>query len=297
MNSSVSLVTGAAGFLGSHVVEALVERGHRVRALDLPGAPWGANLGPLLDGGKVKADRRDLLDITAADPIFAGVSGIVHCAGLADYAPSMADPEPYTRVNVGGMVRVLEAARHHGISRVVNASSAAVYGAAASPVHEGQLLAPTNPYALSKVMAEEACSAWTRFYGLSTASLRIFICYGPRAANGGIVVALMNRKRAGQPFGLTGDGGQLRDFVYAADVAEALVMGLDRPDLTGAFNVGGAPRSIRDLAELMNGTIEFLPARPGDADSFADATRIRRELGWEPKVSLEEGVRRLLAAD
>lgn len=297
MSQPVSIVTGAAGFLGSYVVEALLARGHRVRALDLPGAKWLPHLGAVLDHPALITDQRDVLDIPVEDPIFADAGAIIHCAGLADHALSMGAPEFYMRVNVMGTVRILEAARYHRIGRVVNLSSAAVYGIASAPTPESHSINPLNPYALTKWVGEETCEAWSRLYGLSTVSFRIFNCYGPRAQTGGILVALMARRRAGQSLMLTGTGDQQRDFVFASDAAEALVLGALVPQAAGAYNLGsGRPETIRRVAELMGGPIEFAPARPNELPIIlADISRARRELGWEPKVSLDDGIARLLA--
>ncbi len=297
MSPRTIIVTGAAGFLGSHTVEALLRQGHAVRGLDLPQARWQDYLGTVLGHPALTSDRRDLLDVPADDPVFAGADAVIHCAGLADHAPSMTDPELYMRVNVLGTVRILEAARAHAIGRVVNLSSAAVYGIASAPTAESHPINPLNPYALTKWMGEEACEAWSRLYGVSTVSFRVFNCYGPRAQTGGILVALMGRRRAGLPLMLTGTGDQQRDFVFATDAAEALALGALTPGAAGAYNLGsGRPETIRRVAELMGGPIEYGPARTNELPIIlADISRARRDLGWEPTTGLEDGIARLLA--
>ncbi|KIL97785.1 UDP-glucose 4-epimerase [Paramagnetospirillum magnetotacticum MS-1] len=292
MNPSVALVTGAAGFLGSHTIEALLAQGHRVRGLDLPGARFEDSLGALLDHPGLSLDKRDLLDIPADDPIFAGVDVIYHCAGIADHVPSLQVPERYMQANVMAVVRVLEAARHHKVRKVINASSAAVYGIAAAPTAEDHPINPVNPYGLTKWMAEEACAHWSKVFGVATLSFRIFNCYGPRATASGPIGFFLKKAAAGEALTVTGDGTQERDFIHVSDVVAAFLAGAASEKSSAAYNLGsGRPETVNRLAELVGGAITYIPARPGEPKVIlADTTRIRAELGWEPKVSLAAGI-------
>ena len=298
MTQRSSLVTGAAGFLGSHTVEALLARGDRVRALDLPDARFEASLGALLGHPALTVDRRDLLSIAAADPVFQGVDAIYHCAGIADHVPSMQVPERYMQANVMALVRVLEAARHHEVRKVINASSAAVYGIAQAPTAEDHPINPVNPNGLTKWMAEEAFAHWSKVFDVATISFRIFNCYGPRATASGPVGFFLQKAAAGEPLTVTGDGTQERDFIHVADVVAAFLAGAASERGGTAYNLGsGTPETVNRLAELVGGTIQYIAPRPGEPKVIlADTTRIRAELGWAPKVSLAEGIAALKAA-
>jgi UDP-glucose 4-epimerase len=298
VSQRISLVTGAGGFLGSHTVAALLARGDRVRALDLPQARFETSLGDLLDHPALTLDRRDLLDIPADDAVFEGVDAIFHCAGIADHVPSMQFPERYMHANVMAVVRVLEAARQHKIATVINASSAAVYGIATAPTSEDHPINPVNPYGLTKWMAEEACAHWSKVFGVRAISFRIFNCYGARATASGPIGFFLKNAANGLPLTITGDGTQERDFIHVDDVVSAFLAGAASGVGGTAFNLGsGTPETINHLAELIGGTIQYIPPRPGEPRIIlADTTRIRSELGWSPKVSLAEGIRRLKAA-
>ncbi len=295
MSQRTSLVTGAAGFLGSHTIEALLARGDVVRGLDLPGASFQAGLGQLLSHPKLTLDKRDVLSIAADDPVFAGVDTIYHCAGIADHVPSMQVPERYMQANVMAVVRVLEAARHHKIAKVINASSAAVYGIATAPTAEDHPIAPVNPYGLTKWMAEEACAHWSKVFGVATISFRIFNCYGPRATASGPVGFFLKKAAAGEAITVTGDGTQERDFIHVADVVSAFLAGAASDRSGVAYNLGsGRPETINHLAELVGGPIQYVAPRPGEPKVIlADTTRIRAELGWEPRITLADGIHQL----
>lgn len=295
MSQATSLVTGAAGFLGSHTVEALLARGDQVRTLDLPDARFEAGLGVLLDHPALTLDRRDLLSIDAADPVFEGVGAIYHCAGIADHVPSMQVPERYMQANVMALVRVLEAARHHKVGTVINASSAAVYGIAQAPTAEDHPIAPVNPYGLTKWMAEEACVHWSKVFGVATISFRIFNCYGPRATASGPVGFFLKKAAAGEALTVTGDGTQERDFIHVTDVVSAFLAGAASDRSGTAYNLGsGTPETVNRLAELVGGAITYIASRPGEPKVIlADTTRIRTELGWEPRITLADGIHQL----
>jgi UDP-glucose 4-epimerase len=303
------LVTGAAGFIGSHTVEHLLRARHAVVALD--DLSWGSwhNLarahGPLR---RVEADVRDADRLTAL--LCTGrCDAIIHLAAWASVAVSIDRPAEAHAVNVGGTLAVLEAARIAGVRRVVLASSAAVYGhAPVAPIHEDRPFQPLSPYAAHKAAAELLCTAYRAAYGLETVVLRYFNPYGPRqpadSPNGGVVAAFARRLAAGEPIFIPGDGEQTRDFVHVADVAAVNVRAALGPDPgEGAINVGtGTETSVHALIEALcaalgvRPTLVSVPERPGDVrHSRADITRLRDRLGYTPRVSLAEGLRTLLA--
>lgn len=296
MSQITSLVTGAAGFLGSHTVEALLARGHKVIALDLPGTAFATNLSAVLGSPALTTLTRDLMEIPADDSLFAGLDFIFHCAGIPDHIASMKTPEPYIQANVAAVVRVLEAARAHGVKKVVYPSSAAVYGTATPPTREDHPINPDNPYALTKWMGEEVCHHWSKVFGVGTVSFRIFNGYGPRSAVSGPVGFFLKRKKEGLPLTVTGDGTQTRDFIHVDDIVDALIAGALSDRSGEVYNLAtGKPQSVLELARAVGGEISFIPPRNEPPVILADVSKLKSELGWEPKVSLAEGIARMVA--
>ncbi len=298
-----AIVTGGAGFIGSHLVERLLADGHQVVAIDNFSSGSEANLAGFRDNPRFTLHRADIADGEAIAPLFAGVDWVFHLAALADIVPSIQMPLRYHRANVDGTVMVLEAARRHGVKHLVYAASSSGYGIPdVAPTPEDAPARPMYPYALTKHLGEQYVQHWNQCYGLPTVCLRMFNVYGPRARTAGTYGAVFGvflaQKLAGKPFTVVGDGTQTRDFTYVTDVVEAFVMAA-RSDLSGAvMNIGsGNTYSINRLVELLGGPVVHIPKRPGEPDcTFADTTRIRTLLGWQPRVSLEDGVQRMLEA-
>jgi UDP-glucose 4-epimerase len=203
--------------------------------------------------------------------------------------------------NVMGTVHVLEAARHAGVKKLVYAASSSCYGLAPVPTTEAALIKPEYPYALSKYQGEQAVFHWGSIYKLPVNSIRIFNAYGTRfrtsGAYGSVFGVFLAQKVNGKPFTRVGDGTQRRDWVYVSDIARAFFAAATTEISQEVFNVGtGNPQTVNRLIELLGGETVPLPKRPGEPDcTWADITKIRRELGWEPKVTLEEGVKIMLA--
>ena len=292
------LVTGGAGFIGSHVARRLLDEGHEVLVLDdlssgsLEKFPKGAQL-----------ETVDICDADAIRPFFRGVDGVFHLAALPRVSLSVEDPIRTHRVNVDGFLNVLVAARDAKVRRVVFSSSSAVYGAVARmPQREEASADPLNPYALQKHIGEGYAKLFSRLYGLQTVSLRYFNVYGPGMADEGaystVIAHFLLRRHAGLPLRIDGDGAQTRDFVHVDDVAEANVRAMDSEavGMGEVINVGSGRRfSVNEIAAMVGGPVQRGPARAGDArDTLADIRRAEDLLGWEPRVSLEDGIRRLL---
>lgn len=296
------LVTGAAGFIGSHLAELLLASGADVVLVDDLSTGKLSNLTPLLEQPGCSFHQVDIRDQAALEPCFAGVDRVFHLAGRADIVPSIDDPETYFSVNVTGTLNVLQAARKHGVQRLVYAASSSCYGIPeAYPTPESAPVAPEYPYALTKAMGEELVLHWGKVYKLPVVSLRLFNVYGPRSRTAGTYGAVFGvflaQKLKGQPYTVVGDGEQSRDFTYVTDVARAFMMA-GASSLSGEImNVGsGGHYTVNRLIDLLGGDKVYIPKRPGEPDcTFADTAKISRLLGWKAEVPLEQGVANMLA--
>ena len=291
------MVTGGAGFIGSHAVDALLARDFSVRVIDDLRGGRLANLDHVLDGGRVDFHEADICDLPAESPIFAGADLVLHFAGIGDIVPSVERPVDYLQTNVMGTVRVLEAARYASVRRLVYSGASSCYGATPPiPTDEACPIVTEYPYALSKYLGEQSAFHWMRVYGLSVNSIRIFNAYGTRSrtsgAYGAVFGVFLRQKLAGRPFTVVGDGTQRRDFVFVTDVAEAFVRAALVEQDGMIWNLGsGSPQSVNRLVELLEGPVVHLPKRPGEPDAtWAEPTAINRDLNWQPTVSFEEGV-------
>jgi UDP-glucose 4-epimerase len=297
-----AIITGAAGFIGSHLAERLLVEGVQVVAVDNLSTGRLANLAHLRGNPNLIFHEADICDVTALDRIFPNADVIFHLAGLADIVPSIERPQDYYRSNVEGTFAVMQAARAAQISRVVYAASSSCYGIPdLFPTPESADIRPQYPYALTKYLGESIVMHWGRVYGIETSALRLFNVYGPRSRTSGTYGAVFGvflaQKRAARPFTVVGDGTQTRDFTYVTDVVDAFVQtALAR--LGGEImNVGsGNTYSVNRLVELLGGDVTFIPKRPGEPDgTFADVRKIERLLGWSARVPLEIGVATMLA--
>lgn len=297
----IAVVTGGAGFIGSHLVDLLLARDYDVRIIDNLVGGHLSNLADHKDNSRLSFFQEDIRQLDPASKIFADAGYVFHLAAIGDIVPSIERPTDYMDANVQGTVRVLECARHAGVRKFVYTASSSCYGLAATPTAEDHPIAPQYPYALSKYQGEQAAFHWHQVYGLPVNSICIFNAYGTRVrttgAYGAVFGVFLRQKLASQPYTVVGDGTQSRDFIYATDVAEAFLAAAES-EITGMrFNVGaGNPQSVNRLIELLGGDVIYLPKRPGEPDcTFADISRIKALLGWQPRVSFEEGVARMLA--
>jgi UDP-glucose 4-epimerase len=297
----IAIVTGGAGFIGSHMVALLLGRDFRVRVIDNLVGGRESNLAPHASNPDLTLERADIRGLEPAAAIFAGAGYVFHFAGLGAIVPSIERPLEYLDTNVQGTVRVLECARHARVAKLVYAGSSSCYGLAATPTREDHPIDPQYPYALSKYLGEVAAFHWGRVYGLPVNSIRIFNAYGPRVkttgAYGAVFGVFMKQKLESKPFTVVGDGSQKRDFVYASDVADAFLLAAETPKAGEVWNLGGGnPQSINRLVRLLGGEVVYIPRRPGEPDvTWADIAKITRDLAWRPQVILEEGVARMVA--
>jgi nucleoside-diphosphate-sugar epimerase len=301
----IVLVTGGAGFIGSHLADALLERGLTVRVLDnfLTGSRH--NLNP-----RAELIEADIRERAAIDPAFAGVDSVFHTAAQPRVGLSIERPLETHLVNVVGTLNVLMAARAAGVRRVIYSGSSSVYGEQSSerpgaqarlPLSETMTPNPLSPYALQKLMGEEYVRMFHRLYGLGAVSLRYFSVYGPRmdleGAYATVIGAFLRARREGRPLEIRGDGEQRRDFTHVHDVVRANLAAMDCALEDGsAINVGrGDALSVNRIAELVGGPCVFVAPRPGEPrDTLADLARSRAILGWSPEVATEDGVRELM---
>lgn len=297
----VSLVTGGCGFIGSHIVDKLLAEGHTVRVIDNFSTGRAANLSHQQDSPNLTVYQKDIRDKEDIAPIFQGVDYVFHLAALADIVPSIQRPEDYYTSNVLGTFHVMECAKAAGIKKLVYAASSSCYGIPDSyPTREDAAIRPQYPYALTKRLGEETVLHWGQVYDLPVITLRLFNVYGTRSRTSGTYGAVFGvflaQKLAGKPFTVVGDGEQTRDFTYVTDVADAFYTAAMSEVEHETFNVGsGNTYSVNRLCELLGGEVTHIPKRPGEPDcTFADTSRIEKALHWHAKVTLEEGVQKIL---
>jgi UDP-glucose 4-epimerase len=292
-----AIVTGGAGFIGSHMVDLLLERGFEVRVLDNLVAGHLDNLSHHSNDPRCVFEQVDVCNLAEDAAIFRDVEYVFHFAGIGDIVPSIERPKDYLKVNVQGTVAVVEAARHAAVEKVVYAASSSCYGLAKElPTAETAPIEPQYPYALSKYLGECVALHWNQVYRLPVNCIRIFNAYGPRSrttgAYGAVFGVFLAQKLKGKPFTVVGDGTQTRDFVYATDAARAFLAAAESEVSGEIFNLGsGSPQSVNRLVELLGGPVVHVPKRPGEPNcTWADIGKIQNRLGWSPRVSFEDGV-------
>jgi UDP-glucose 4-epimerase len=300
-NGKLAVVTGAAGFIGSHMLDVLLECGYRVHGLDNLAGGRRENLAHHHGNPDLVFEVKDLRDVRPDDRLFRGADYVFHFGGIGDIVPSIDRPTEYMSVNVQGTVHALEAARHAGVKKFVYAASSSCYGLAQEiPTTEHAEIKPQYPYALSKYQAEQAVLHWAKVYKLPVNCIRIFNAYGTRSrttgAYGAVFGVFLAQKLAGKPFTVVGDGTQRRDFLYVTDVARAFLAAAETERTGEIYNLGASnPQSVNRLVELIGGPVVYVPKRPGEPDcTWADISKIRAHLGWRPQVAFEEGVGRML---
>ena len=299
LNNKSILITGGAGFIGSHLADALLEIENDVIVLDNFSTGRPQNLEHIRE--KIQLIECDISQRSKWQNLFKNVDWVFHLASLADIVPSIEKPDEYYQSNVNGTFNVLEACRKHGVKKIVYSASSSCYGIPDEyPTKETADIRPQYPYALTKYQGEELVMHWCQVYDLPAVSLRLFNVYGPRSRTSGTYGAVFGvflaQKLAGKPFTVVGDGTQTRDFTFVSDVVDSIIAAAES-DVTGEIiNVGSENTySVNRLVELLGGDIVYIPKRPGEPDcTWADITKTKKLLNWHPKVSLEEGVGILL---
>ena len=294
-----SIVTGGAGFIGSHLVDKLLDMGHKVVVLDNFSTGRRENLNHVR--GQIKLVECDLSIKGDWIREFDKVDWVFHLASLADIVPSIQNPEGYFRSNVDATFYVLEAARHANVKRFIYSASSSCYGIPDKyPTPEESDIQPQYPYALAKRMGEELVEHWAKLYKLPAISLRFFNVYGTRSRTSGTYGAVFGvflaQKLANKPYTVVGDGNQTRDFTYVTDIVSALITAAESTQTNKIYNVGSDTSvSVNKIVELLGGDKVNIPKRPGEPDcTYADISKIKNELGWHPTISIEEGVEKIL---
>jgi UDP-glucose 4-epimerase len=293
------IVTGGAGFIGSHLVDLLISNRFDIIVLDNFSTGRRANLDHVKD--KIELVECDLSIKGEWVKYFKDVDWVFHLAALADIVPSIQKPEAYFNANVNGTFNVIQACKHANIKRVVYAASSSCYGIPDNfPTSETSAIKPQYPYALTKRIGEELVMHWAQVYKLPAISCRFFNVYGTRSRTSGTYGAVFGvflaQKLANKPMTIVGDGNQTRDFTYVTDVANALLSAAKSNITEEIYNIGsGNTVSINKLVELLGGEKTYIPKRPGEPDcTYADISKIKSELNWSPKISIEDGVKLVL---
>ena len=295
-----SIITGGAGFIGSHLCERLVDAGHEVIILDNFSLGKKSNLKKVKD--KITIVKRDIRNLNSIDHLFKKVQNVFHLAALADIVPSIENPGDYFSTNVTGTYNVLKASINNKVKRFIYSASSSCYGIPKKfPTKETSEILPQYPYALSKRLGEELVIHFANIYNLNATSLRLFNVYGPRARTSGnygaVFGVFLAQKIARKPFTIVGDGKQTRDFTFVSDVIDAMIKVSKKKNLReNIFNVGsGKTISINRIAKLLGGDKKRIPKRPSEPNiTFADISKITRKTGWKPKISIKDGIKVML---
>ena len=299
MTNKKTLITGGAGFIGSHLVDALIEKGNDIIVLDNFSTGRSQNLKHVAD--KIQLVECDISIQGEWQNKFKGIDKVFHLAALADIVPSIENPESYYKSNVNGTFNVLEACRKHNVKKIVYSASSSCYGIPDEyPTKETAEIRPQYPYALTKNLGEQLIMHWCQLYEIPAVSLRFFNVYGPRSRTSGTYGAVFGvflaQKLAGKPYTVVGDGKQTRDFTFVSDIVAAIIVAAESDTSGEIINIGSDNTySVNRLVDLLGGDVVHIPKRPGEPDcTWADITKAKKLLNWQPKVSLEKGVSILL---
>ena len=295
-----TIVTGGAGFIGSHLVDKLLNLKHDVTVLDNFSTGRPDNLSHIKD--KIKLINCDISKKDKWISEFEGVDWVFHVAALADIVPSIQNPEGYFNANVLGTLNIAEVCKKNKIKRIIYLASASCYGIPDEyPTTEKAKIKLEYPYALTKLLGEQIMLHWSNVYNLPVTSLRLFNVYGTRSRTSGTYGAVFGvflaQKLAGTAFTVVGDGNQTRDFTYVSDVIRAIICAAKSNKIGEIYNVGSNESvSVNRIVKLLGAEkIAYIPKRPGEPDkSLAGINKIKKELNWEPKIKIEEGIKELL---
>ena len=296
------IVTGGAGFIGSHLVVRLLHDGHEIIVLDNFSTGKKENLAQHQHNKKLQIENVDISNFSEVREYFKNIDWVFHLAALADIVPSIQEPLKYHKSNVDGSISVLESSRLANVKRFIYTASSSCYGIPdIYPTPETAEIRIMYPYAQTKLIGEEYAFHWCKVYGIPVISLRIFNAYGTRARStgtyGAVFGVFLAQKLADKPFTVVGNGTQKRDFVFVSDVIEAFILAAKSNIKNEVFNVGsGKPETVNRLVELLGSNdVIHIPKRPGEPDcTWADISKIKKYLNWQPKIRFEDGVKIML---
>ena len=300
MKKKIAIVTGGAGFIGSHMVDYLLKKKFKVKVIDNLSGGRIENIKKHFKNKNFFFKKKDISKLNSNESFFKSCDYIFHFAGIGDIVPSIEDPIKYLDNNIIGTAKILKAAKKFAIKKFIYAASSSCYGIAKIPTTEKDKINPLYPYAISKYMGEKLCFHWHNLYKLPVISIRIFNAYGPRVKTTGVYGAVFGvffkQKLENKPFTIVGNGKQKRDFIYVTDVVDAFFKAANSKISGEIFNLGtGKPKSINLLVKILGGKKIYIPKRPGEPNTTcANPKKIKRLLKWEPKVSFEEGVKIML---
>lgn len=296
----IAVVTGGAGFIGSHTVDLLLKKKYKVRVIDNFSSGHKNNLTQHNKNKDLDLIKINILEKNKLNKIFKDVDHVFHFAGVGDIVPSIENPSYYIANNVLGTLNVLEACKNSKIKKLVYAASSSCYGIAKVPTKENHLINTLYPYAISKYQGEQLALHWSKVYNIPTNSIRIFNAYGPRVrttgAYGAVFGVFFKQKLSNKNFTVVGNGKQKRDFIYVTDLANAFYKVANIRQTSQIYNVGaGKPVSINKLVNLIGGNVTYIPKRPGEPDiTWANISKIMKDAKWKPKISFDIGVKRML---
>ncbi len=290
------LVTGGAGFIGSNLVDALIERGFEVHVIDNLSAGKKENVNK-----KATLHILDITDLDAIKPLFVGVDYVFHLAAVPRVQYSIEHPAESNKNNVEGTLNVLISSVDAKVKKVIYSASSSAYGdQVVMPLIETMTPSPKSPYGLQKYIGELYCKLWTEIYNLPTVSLRYFNAYGPRYSSEGdyalVIGKFLKQKLAGEPMTITGDGKQTRDFTHVKDIVRANILAMENDKIGKGevINIGGGEnQSINKIAALIGGPVVHIPARLEPKDTLADNSLAFKLLGWKPEIKIEDGIAEL----
>jgi UDP-glucose 4-epimerase len=293
------IVTGGAGFIGSHLCDLLVKKKNiqKIIVIDYLQDGTKKNLNNALKSKKIILFKYDIRNKKKILPLFKGVDVVIHLAALSDIVPSITDPENYLSTNIVGTMNVLESMRFYNVKKIIYAASSSCYGIPKKyPTKENESIDTRYPYAFSKNIGEQLIEHWSKVYNINYISLRLFNVYGSRSrthgAYGAALGIFLRQKISGKAYTIVGDGNQKRDFVYVSDVCNAFFQSIISKKRNLILNIGyGKPHSVNYLTKLLGGPKIFIPKRPSEPDiTHADIKRAIKFIKWRPKITLEEGI-------
>ncbi len=294
------IVTGGAGFIGSNLCQKLIELGHKVTVIDNLSTGIESNLKKIKE--KINFKKLDISKIHDLDEVsFQDIDWVFHLAGIADIVPSIKNPNKYFLSNVLGTLNILEKSKIAKVKKFIYAASASCYGIPENlPTKETEKIKPEYPYALTKNIAEQLVMHWAKIYNMPNISLRFFNAYGPNSrttgAYGAMFGVFLAQKLNNKPLTIVGDGKQTRDFIHVSDLVEAVIKIADSKKNNEIYNLAsGKETSVNHIAKIIGGETINIPKRPGEPDrSLADISKIKKEIDWEPKIKIDDGVKMML---